>query len=101
LALITEADALVAAHDIGALGYFGERHILDLAGLISPEVIPIMREPTKLREYLDRSAPEYLMLHLDWYADLGQNQELIFQSPDRMVGNLEIEGTRIYRWSVK
>jgi len=31
-------DDLIAAHDIGAIGYFAPRPILDLAGLISPDV---------------------------------------------------------------
>ncbi len=33
----TPPEALVAAHDIGALGYFGQRRLLDLAGLVSPD----------------------------------------------------------------
>jgi hypothetical protein len=44
---------LIAAHDIGALGYFGQRNLLDLAGLISPEVIPFIRDEDRLA-YLDR-----------------------------------------------
>ena len=49
----TPAGALVAAHDIGALGYFGERPLLDMAGLVSPEVIPFIRDETRLAAYLD------------------------------------------------
>ena len=40
----TPPDALIAAHDIGAVGYFGQRRLLDLAGLVSPEVIPFIRD---------------------------------------------------------
>ncbi|HEX2697528.1 MAG TPA: hypothetical protein VHM28_07435, partial [Anaerolineales bacterium] len=32
--------AVIAAHDIGALGYFDKHELIDLAGLVSPEVIP-------------------------------------------------------------
>ena len=35
-------NAIVAAHDIGALGYLDDHQLVDLAGLITPEVIPFM-----------------------------------------------------------
>jgi hypothetical protein len=34
-------DELLAIHDIGAVGYFAPRPILDIAGLISPEIVSI------------------------------------------------------------
>ena len=50
----TPPDALIAVHDIGAIGYFGQRRLVDLAGLISPEVIPFIRDETRLAAYLDQ-----------------------------------------------
>ncbi len=35
-------DALMAIHDIGAVGYFASRPIIDLAGLVSPELLPLI-----------------------------------------------------------
>ncbi|MFM8320091.1 MAG: hypothetical protein ACKOC5_04165, partial [Chloroflexota bacterium] len=57
----TPPDALVAAHDIGALGYFGGRRLVDLAGLVSPEVVPFIRDEAALAAYLDRRQVEYLV----------------------------------------
>lgn len=37
-------DAVIAAPDIGALGYYGQRRVVDLAGLVTPEMVPILRE---------------------------------------------------------
>jgi hypothetical protein len=37
----TEPDAVVAALDIGALGFASERTILDLMGLVSPEILEL------------------------------------------------------------
>ena len=66
----TSASALVAAHDIGALGYFGGRRLLDLAGLVSPEVIPFIRDETQLRQWLNDRHADYLVTFPGWYPGL-------------------------------
>ncbi len=66
----TPPDALVAAHDIGAVGYFARRPILDLAGLVSPEVVPILRDQPALRELILQSRAEYLMTFPGWYREI-------------------------------
>jgi hypothetical protein len=66
----TEPGAIVAAHDVGALGYFGGREILDLAGLISADVIPFIRDEARLRDWLTESGADYLMTFPGWYPDL-------------------------------
>jgi hypothetical protein len=76
----TPGSAIIAAHDIGALGYFGNRRILDLAGLISPEVIPFIRDEKKLNEYINRSSADYLMTFPDWYPMMSQQYQAIFTS---------------------
>ncbi|MGH7741322.1 MAG: hypothetical protein ACRENS_04800 [Candidatus Eiseniibacteriota bacterium] len=39
----TAPGAEVATPDIGAIGYYSQRHVLDLAGLVSPQMIPLLR----------------------------------------------------------
>ncbi len=34
--------AVIAAPDIGAIGYFSQRRVLDLAGLVSPRLLPLL-----------------------------------------------------------
>jgi hypothetical protein len=63
----TPADSRIAAHDIGALGYFSERAILDLAGLTSPDAIPILRDEEALQAWIDREQADYLMTFPGWY----------------------------------
>ena len=60
-------DAVVAAHDIGALGYFYERPFIDLAGLVSPEVIPFIRDEGRLREYLFVRKATLIIVFPGWY----------------------------------
>lgn len=66
----TAPDDLVAAHDIGALGYFGQRKLVDLAGLISPEVIPFIRDERRLSVYLRAAGAGYLVTFPGWYPSL-------------------------------
>jgi hypothetical protein len=66
----TPPGALIAAHDIGALGYFGRRPILDLAGLVSPEVIPFIRDEARLQVWLRDAGANYLVTFPGWYPAL-------------------------------
>jgi hypothetical protein len=66
-------DAPIAAHDIGALGYFAPRPLLDLAGLISSDVIPVMHDPAGLASFIVEGEADYLIVFPQWsevYAGL-------------------------------
>ncbi|MDQ7024576.1 MAG: hypothetical protein Q9P44_03375 [Anaerolineae bacterium] len=52
-------DELLAIHDIGAVGYFASRPILDVAGLVSPEVIPLIDDPNAMWQYLQDNQATY------------------------------------------
>jgi len=94
----TANDALIGAHDIGALGYFGGRDIVDLAGLISPDVIPFIRDEVLLAEYLDTKNVDYLMTFPDWYSTLPNQSVLIFQTKGEFSPALGGENMAIYQW---
>ena len=59
-------DAAIAAHDIGALGYFAPRELVDLAGLVSPEVVETMHDAEGLAEYVASSGADYLIIFPRW-----------------------------------
>ncbi len=63
----TPPDALVAAHDIGAIGYYSGRRLIDLAGLITPEVIPVMRDEQRLAAFIVDAGADYLVTFPSWY----------------------------------
>jgi hypothetical protein len=69
-------DALVAAHDIGAIGYFAQRPLIDLAGLVTPEVIPIIRDETALFDFMVARRANYLVTFPSWYRGLTKNSRL-------------------------
>jgi hypothetical protein len=98
IAANTAPNAKIAAHDIGALGYFGGREILDLAGLISPEVIPIIRDEVKLAGFISEFEADYLFTFKDWYEILPRCGELVFQSPGEIVTRFGHQNMGVYRW---
>ncbi len=91
-------DAIIAVHDIGAIGYFGKQRIVDLAGLISPEVIPFIRDEARLSDYLDQQKVDYLVTFPGWYPDLVQRAEPIFQTQGQFSPLEGGENMRVYRW---
>ena len=96
----TEPDALIAAHDIGALGYFGRRRLLDLAGLVSPEVIPFLRNEAQLSTWLDQSSADYLVTFPDWYPSLVKlsQAEQVFETGAPYSPAAGGQNMAVYRW---
>lgn len=58
-------DDLLAVHDIGALGYFAPRPIFDLAGLVSPEIVPLFRDGEAIMRLMCARGVAYLMVMPD------------------------------------
>jgi hypothetical protein len=92
-------DATVAAHDIGALGFFAPGNLLDLAGLISPEVIPFIRDEHQLAKYLDEKQAGYLITFPDWYPDLTADLPLAFSSRGKFAPPLGQENMSVFYWA--
>ena len=93
----TPHDAIIAAHDIGALGYYGNRQILDLAGLVSPEVIPMIRDENQLSDFIGQSGAAFLMTFPAWYPELTDQGRLVFQTHGT-APSLGGENMAVYRW---
>lgn len=96
----TPAGAVIAAHDVGALGYFGGRRVLDLAGLVSPEVIPFIRDEARLGAWLDAAGADYLMTFPGWYPVLVQpfKNRVVYESHGQASPAAGGENLVIYRW---
>lgn len=95
----TRIDDLLAVHDIGAIGYFSGRNILDLAGLASPEVIPFIRDEEKLAAYMDSRSVAYLVTFPDWYHDLPKAKGILFQTDGVFSPAEGGENMTVYRWN--
>lgn len=54
----------VATHDIGAIGYFSDREVIDLVGLVNPDVVG--KRDGRLWQYIDKERPDYLVVFPSW-----------------------------------
>ena len=101
IAAHTPSGALVAANDIGALAYVGQRRLFDLIGLASPDVIPILAETgpltsarsQRLKEKMWAQGVEYVVIFPTWFPGLAQDPDLIplqrfvVERPTALAGN--------------
>jgi hypothetical protein len=76
----TTPGSIIATHDIGAIGYFTERPLVDLAGLITPDVIPFIRDETALLEFVHSQGAEYLVTFPSWYPQMTQNLPEVYNT---------------------
>ena len=82
----------IATHDIGAIGYFSGRELIDLVGLINPDAVDY-HDGRRLREYVDSVQPDYIVVLPSWedrYLQLGLTKDpalfeliAVFDTPGR------------------
>jgi hypothetical protein len=89
---------LIAAHDIGALGYFDTHPLLDLAGLVSPEVVPFIRDEVRLAVYLNAKDAGYLIAFSDLYPEMTAGKEKVFITNGAIATEADYPRMTIYRW---
>jgi len=94
----TPKNSIIAVHDIGAIGYFSNRKIIDLAGLVSPDVIPIIRDEAAISTYLEKKNADYLVTFPNWYPDLVKNLEIIYSTNGQFAPRLGGENMAVYLW---
>ena len=72
--------ALLAVHDIGAMGYYVPNPMIDMAGLITPDVVPFIRDSSKLAEYLNTKSAAFLVVFPSQYPALVAQRNPLFTS---------------------
>ena len=68
----TSPGDLIAVHDIGAIGYLTDRPLLDLAGLITPEVIPFIADAGRLADWMAARGAAYVVFFPDFSSTYAQ-----------------------------
>jgi hypothetical protein len=91
-------DALIAAHDIGALGYFDHHELVDLAGLITPQVISFFRDEEQLSNYLDQQGVDYLIVFPDWYPALSGGLIQVYTTGATYAPSVGETNMGVFKW---
>jgi hypothetical protein len=94
----TSSTDLIAVHDIGAVGYYSNRNIVDLAGLVSPEIIPFLRDEPRLAAYLDQRGVRWLVTFPGWYSELTHGKPVAYSSAGKFSPANRGENMTVYRW---
>ena len=90
--------ARLAVHDIGALGYYVENPLVDMAGLITPEVVSFIRDEVRLAEYLDSEAVDYLIAFPSLYPQLTSQRQSLFEAGLEFAPLHFDENMQVFRW---
>ncbi len=72
----TPPQAVIGAHDIGAIGYFSGRVLVDTAGLITPEVVPFIRDEATMLAFLEDKEVDYIVIFPSWYPEMSESPKL-------------------------
>jgi tetratricopeptide (TPR) repeat protein len=67
---------VVATHDVGAIAFYTQRKIIDVAGLVTPELITKLNEKDYskyMTNYLKEKNVKYLAFLREWYRVTNQN----------------------------
>lgn len=81
-------DAVVATHDVGALAFYSDRKIVDMVGLISPEMIARIGDLNAMKDFLISRGVTHLALLRNWFEVVNVNP--IFQTDETRPEIMEV-----------
>ncbi len=79
----TPENSIIATHDIGAIGYYTRRKIVDVAGLVNPQFSQKLFDPDFTKFIVDemkRQNVSYFAFIREWYQTV--NQKPLFEAGD-------------------
>jgi len=66
-------NARLALNDVGAIAFVSRREVIDLMGLITPEILQYRRDGAAgILRYLELTCPDYLVIFPDWFPELAR-----------------------------
>ncbi len=81
------SDATIASREVGAIGYFSERRMVDLGGTIDPQGVSYLRRQgaldTNLLAFLQEVKPSHLAIRPSEIHDLAQRPDILTPATTR------------------
>jgi hypothetical protein len=96
--LNTPEHARIAAHDVGALGYWGGRAIVDMGGLTDESAWSLLEGNENVETYLEREAVDYWMTFPSVYSPFTDKCHPIFQTLAPFASLFQEAGMALYKW---
>jgi hypothetical protein len=90
----TPRESTLAVNDIGAIAFFSRRPVLDLMGLVAPEIVPYRRagEPGVMR-YVAERCPDYVVIFPAWFPRLAAREDLLIRVYAVRLDRNEVSGS--------
>jgi hypothetical protein len=85
--------ARLAVNDIGAIAYVSRREIVDLMGLVTPEILPYRRQGEDgVIRFVGETCPDYVIIFPSWFPRLAARAELLEPLYRVRLGRVEVSG---------
>src|SRR2546426_154283 len=69
--------ATLAVNDVGAIAYFSRRRVLDLMGLVTPEIRPYRREgEAGVLRFVAERCPDFVIVFPAWFPEITARRDL-------------------------
>jgi hypothetical protein len=89
----TPPRATLAVNDIGAIAYFSRREVIDLMGLVTPEIVPFRREGERgIMEFVAARCPDFLIIFPTWFPRLAARQDVFVPVHRVRLERVEVAG---------
>jgi len=70
--------ATLAVNDIGAIAYFSRRPVIDLMGLVTPEIRPYRREGEMgVLRFIAERCPDAIIIFPTWFPEIAARRDLL------------------------
>ena len=89
----TRPRARLAVNDIGAIAWVSRREIVDLMGLVTPEILPYRREGEDgVIRFIGETCPDYVIIFPTWFPRLAGRTDLLEPVERVRLERVEVSG---------